>query len=557
LPFLKNGQRQPRTKPLYVVATQCVEAGADFDFDYMVSEAAPLDCLIQRAGRLCRSGRDGNFVIVGNSHNEKQDFVYSGKSTHTFRWLETQKGLDFSFAGQQKFLTQALSQDLVSLSPASPYVSKDLFGAWAKTNPRSPNSPSLDEYLHGYQRKADVQILWRADLPCGDISEPSSWATETKSWGNILKHCPPQIGETVEVPITSARDWLLRSKSQSEMSDVNVDTSENKEGAQMLPVLKRSSDHWEIITDPRKITPGSVLVAPCAYGGHDEFGWTGLAENVPKDVGNDLKRSVFRVHPALIEESLDSLFDEEGDLNQDLLEKVLSTYLPDRVKDKYKITLYPQNEGVFISFKRTFERDRHQNSGLSNKKIMLSLHNTDVGFWAKAYAQALLSDDSLVRVLELAGISHDLGKADPRWQQYITGGLPDTKTPIAKATGWTKLSYLPKGLRHEFGSVQILDHAQPTYEQFELIRYLVATHHGRGRCFAPTYDDQTSQTTYEYELVSGERGQVSTGYEYAKIDSGWSDSFFTQNRKIGYWNLSYLESILRLADWRASLEETK
>lgn len=52
--------------PCRVVATQCIEAGVDLDFDVMYRALAPLEAIIQAAGRCNRNGRiqDGGEVIV-------------------------------------------------------------------------------------------------------------------------------------------------------------------------------------------------------------------------------------------------------------------------------------------------------------------------------------------------------------------------------------------------------------------------------------------------------------------------------------------------------------
>lgn len=73
-------RRQRMGLPCLVVATQCIEAGVDLDFDVMYRALAPLESVIQAAGRCNRNGKlpNGGTVIVFEP--EEEGNLYPGDS---------------------------------------------------------------------------------------------------------------------------------------------------------------------------------------------------------------------------------------------------------------------------------------------------------------------------------------------------------------------------------------------------------------------------------------------------------------------------------------------
>jgi len=68
------GKNADPNKPSLVVATQVVEVGLDISADLVVSELAPLDALLQRAGRCARWGDRGTFCVLYPA-DESEKFV--------------------------------------------------------------------------------------------------------------------------------------------------------------------------------------------------------------------------------------------------------------------------------------------------------------------------------------------------------------------------------------------------------------------------------------------------------------------------------------------------
>ena len=92
---LKAGSTEILDRPVIMVTTQCLEVGADFSFDVLITECASLDALRQRFGRLDRLGKAGKSPAViltredstREPKNEDADPIYGRAIYETWKWL--------------------------------------------------------------------------------------------------------------------------------------------------------------------------------------------------------------------------------------------------------------------------------------------------------------------------------------------------------------------------------------------------------------------------------------------------------------------------------------
>jgi CRISPR-associated endonuclease/helicase Cas3 len=335
----------PESGPLIVVSTQCLEVGADLDFDSLVTEAASLDSLRQRFGRLNRGGRDivarAVIVLPGDQDvpTEKLDDaapcdpIYGNAIPRTWRWLNdlakdgvVDFGINAMTAAVDAFRSARSEEALtLLLSPTTdaPILLPAYLDCWVQTNPTPAADPDVALFLHGPQREmADVQVCWRGDLPEVADEGKDEWEEE---WSDILSLCPPTTLECLPVPLHIFRDWLgSRGEFEDSSGDVEsqrqTDKKEDEEERGITALVWRGpEDRFFAQGSADRLRPGDTIVLRVQSGGWEALGHLPHAPNDPqttadmhwtceevrrvdvaeKATASARRRAVLRIHPTL------------------------------------------------------------------------------------------------------------------------------------------------------------------------------------------------------------------------------------------------------------------
>src|SRR5208282_2632660 len=140
-PLLSNA-KESQPPPKFVVGTQCLECGADFDFHALVTECASLDALRQRFGRLNRVANRPTaravLVIRSDQVDDDNDPVYGASLANTWKWLKTNATDDVFDFGVSAVRAATEGVDLEPLNAPSenaPVLFPAHLDCWVQTNP--------------------------------------------------------------------------------------------------------------------------------------------------------------------------------------------------------------------------------------------------------------------------------------------------------------------------------------------------------------------------------------------------------------------------------------
>src|SRR5262249_8027072 len=309
-------------KPLVVVATQTIEAGVDIDFDGLVTEAAALDALRQRFGRLNRAGRRilAEAAILAHKDDigaKADDPVYGNRIAKTWevmsRWKENGPDdcIDFGISAMTAVLANEKVDELVAEGVDAPILLPAYAELWSQTWPIPNADPDAALFLHGPDRApATVQIVWRADL--GRDLDAGNRARLVE----LFTLVPPRAAEAVEVPLWAARAWLRQDdEDKADFSDTAEPEPEavgrQKAGRRAFRWVGEDNERTNVVP-ASELKNGDLIVVPAEHGGCDGWGWNPKSAAAVIDAAEDAFRPyragrfAVRLTPELIAQRTDN-----------------------------------------------------------------------------------------------------------------------------------------------------------------------------------------------------------------------------------------------------------
>jgi CRISPR-associated endonuclease/helicase Cas3 len=537
-----------------IVSTQVVEAGVDISAGCLITELAPWPSLVQRFGRCARYGGCGSVLVVDRGRDEKPAAPYQPEELES-AWDTIQQLHDVGIKAIESHgeeLDEEARQRLFPYNPAHLLLRKEFDELFDTTPDLTGADIDISRFIRSGDER-DLQVFW---IDLGKDQSPAS-----------NRH--PHRRELCSVPFLKARDWLCG-------EETKTNKKSKLRGGIRAWVWDWIDGMW-VKASRASLLPGRVVCVASGCGGY----------LTNRGFDPDSSVSVPPVDEPTVPKTARAL--EEADDQQD-------------------------GEQLCINHWKT-----------------IACHSKEVADIVRQIARELDLPANLHDLLDLAALWHDWGKSHPAFQGAMRGTNRPARTDLAKGPDEAWLSppdmyrypddsECRPAFRHELASAlglfALLDAFSPKHDallgpwvallelmnkptperdssltptplierllksnadEFDLVAYLVASHHGKVRVglhAAPMDQDyrdrdgrglpirgiREEDRLPSVDLALGEPPipEVSLTLSPAAIGLSSRTGISWRERCIGLMErhgpaaLAYLEAILRAADVRAS-----
>lgn len=524
--FMPEPKVEPATGTVYLICTSAGEVGVDISADHLVSDLTPLDSMAQRFGRVNRRGGGAAEIDVVYESDpdlkEKDDPLEKARWATLARlgelpaceWIAERREASPREIGR---LIRGLTaeQRIAAFTPEPVVfpVSDILFDVWALTTIRNklPGRPIVEPYLHGLAgwEPPETHVAWRED-----VARITNDLLKEHKPEDLLDDFPLKPHELLRDNSSRVYD-RLKKRNAAPDSPVWVVANDNSVTTMTL---------GEMIDRGKKAIEHATILLPPSVGGLSD-GFLNSGSDIASDVA-------------------DKWFDELGQQRRARLWD--NDPVPGGMRLIRAIDTKPdadeagQDEAPAKRFWHWYELQTEggtDGSKSNRKPVEWKVHVGDVERNATDILSRLPLPDAVKEAVIIAARFHDHGKKRKQFQTVL-GNVDYPKVVLAKSG--KKSGRVTELYRHEFGSLVDLERQQEfrdltDEDQKDLMRHLIAAHHGRGRPHFPAD-----------EAFDPDHGGTD------EIAAAVPRRFARLQRRYGRWGLAYLESLLRAADYAAS-----
>ena len=564
-----------------LVATQTIEVGIDLDLSAMLTDLAPGAALAQRAGRVNRRGdRQVTEVIVtvpagelgeaGLAPYERNDLLPA------LDWVRDLAGVAGGVAPWALRTRRPPEQSLRRMLLQRVELADSW--SWAHTGDDVFARPDLALWLNDdLTQDIDVGVVVRQGLPTDDGAAVQ-----------LLRNLPPRQHEVFPVTVATARELLG-----------NLLTTDGG-GEPPIVLLRRADGVARLVNPEQTLAPGDLLVIDAGQrilrGGIVEASMPDARANDVLELATAVDGALqvragevvlrwgvgSRLGPlpptltALIREGPAGVAGDWSIAQRQMLASELATAAPvpglpaeerddlrefvqaaadllrsGRAKDCEIVVVGDRDASMLLILDRrrsAADEDIRQTWTPAADAVTLDRHSAGVAAAAEDLGRRLGLDDGLVDVLHLAGLHHDDGKRDTRFQ-LVLGATTETlaksgrRSPASEAHA-VAAGGLPRGWRHEqlsaLAAGRALGESAPATR--DLVVRLTGTSHGHGRVGFP----------HGTRSLLPARQEIAEDARLLFDEGSWEQLVDATDLAYGVWAMAYLEAVLRAADGRVS-----